>query len=100
MGTRVASSTSTYNEALERGGEVRGPYRPLFEAMERMGPGMMAERHARAEEKLREIGATFPLPDADRQGDRVLPVLPLALPDSLRPRQRDGSFTTLLLAGR
>jgi carboxylate-amine ligase len=74
MGTRVASSTSTYNEALERGGEVRGPYRPLFEAMERMGPGMMAERHARAEEKLREIGATFPLPDADGQGDRVLPV--------------------------
>ncbi len=61
-----------YNEALEVDGAVREPYGPLMEMMDRMGPGMLAERRARAGAKLRELGATFPLPHATEK-DRILP---------------------------
>ena len=36
-----------YNEAFEAGGAVREPYGPLMEMMERLGPGMQAERRTR-----------------------------------------------------
>jgi uncharacterized circularly permuted ATP-grasp superfamily protein len=63
-----------YNEALEADGAVREPYGPLMEMMERLGPGMLAERRARAGAKLRELGATFPLPGDDAaKEDRILP---------------------------
>lgn len=65
--------TSPYNEAIERGGAIRRPYRPLIESIERLGQGMMAERRARAEEHLRRLGATFPLPGDDGPQDRALP---------------------------
>lgn len=65
--------TSPYNEALEPGGGIRRPYRPLFETIRRLGPGMMTERRARAVEHLRQMGATFPLPGDDGPQDRVLP---------------------------
>lgn len=51
-----------YNEALDAEGAVREPYGPLMEMMDRLGPGMLAERRTRAGAKLRELGATFPLP--------------------------------------
>jgi uncharacterized circularly permuted ATP-grasp superfamily protein len=69
----VDTKTSPYNEALERGGAIRRPYRPLFESIERLGQGMMAERRARAEAYLRRLGATFPLPGENGPRDRVLP---------------------------
>jgi uncharacterized circularly permuted ATP-grasp superfamily protein len=63
-----------YNEALEADGAVREPYGPLMDMMERLGPGMLAERRARAGAKLRELGATFPLPgDAAAEEERILP---------------------------
>ena len=67
------TKTSPYNEAIERGGAIRPPYRPLLESIERLGPGMMAERRVRAEAHLRRLGATFPLPGDDGPQDRVLP---------------------------
>jgi uncharacterized circularly permuted ATP-grasp superfamily protein len=69
----MAVETLHYNEALERGGGIRAPYKPLFETMGPLDQGMKTERRARAGEKLRELGATFPLPGAEGQGDRVLP---------------------------
>lgn len=74
--------TSPYNEALEPGGAIRPPYRPLFETIRRLGPGMMAERRVRAEEHLRRMGATFPLPGEDGPQDRALPAdwLPRIIP--------------------
>jgi len=71
METRVSHH---YNEALEADGAVREPYGPLMEMMELLGPGMLAERRARAGAKLRELGATFPLPGDDAaEEDRILP---------------------------
>lgn len=67
------TKTSPYKEAFEREGAIRRQYRPLFESIERLGPGMMAERRARGEEHLRRLGATFPLPEGDGPRDRVLP---------------------------
>lgn len=65
-----------FSEAFDDAGEPRGIYRPLLEVLERMGPETFAGNRAAAREKLRELGVTFPLPDADGQSgqeDRVLP---------------------------
>ena len=69
----METKLSYYNEAFERGGTVREPYKPLLEISELLGPGMLVERRMRVEEKLRELGATFPLPDDPAGKDRVLP---------------------------
>jgi uncharacterized circularly permuted ATP-grasp superfamily protein len=55
--------TEYFNEVFEPGGAIRELYRPLFEILERIGEEEFAVRSARADEKLRELGATFPLPD-------------------------------------
>ena len=65
--------TAPYNEAFERGGEIRRPYRPLLESIDRLGRGEMAERRARAEDHLRRLAATFPLPEGDGPQDRTVP---------------------------
>src|SRR5215210_2019376 len=62
-----------FNEVFESGGEIRKLYRPLFETLKRIGEKELAERSARADEKLRELGATFPLPDDPEEQDRILP---------------------------
>ncbi|QIN80294.1 hypothetical protein GBA65_19205 [Rubrobacter marinus] len=64
-----------YNEAFGQDGEARELYRPLLEALEGLGPEEVAERHGRANAKLRELGATFNLPDEgdEPDGDRILP---------------------------
>ena len=54
--------TEYFNEVFESGGEVRERYRPLFEALERMGEEEFATRCKRAGERLRELGAIFPPP--------------------------------------
>ena len=41
-------------------------------ALERLAPEM-GERRERADEGLRRLGGTFPLPGDDAEGDRVLP---------------------------
>ncbi len=65
--------TEYFNEVFEPGGGLRELYKPLFETLERIGEEELAERSERAGEKLRELGATFPLPgDPEGQG-RILP---------------------------
>jgi hypothetical protein len=68
----MEARTSHHNEAFERDGAPRAFYRPLLEAMEDLGPEALAEKRARAGERLGELGATFPLPDAGGEEDRVL----------------------------
>jgi uncharacterized circularly permuted ATP-grasp superfamily protein len=65
--------TLHHNKAFERDGAPRAFYRPLLEAMEDLGPEAFAGRRARAGEILGELGATFPLPGATGEGDRILP---------------------------
>jgi uncharacterized circularly permuted ATP-grasp superfamily protein len=62
-----------FNEVFESGGEIRELYRPLFEILERIGDEEFANKGERANEKLRELGATFPLPDDPEGQDRILP---------------------------
>ena len=69
----METELSFYNEAVERGGTVRDPYKPLWETLELLGPGLFVEKRTRAEEKLRKLGATFPLPNDPAGKDRVLP---------------------------
>ncbi len=45
--------TEYFNEVFEPGGKVRERYRPLFEAMERVGEEEFAIKCERASEKLR-----------------------------------------------
>ena len=65
--------TEYFNEVFEPGGEVRERYRPFLECLERLGEEELAQRSARADEKLRELGATFPLPNEPEGQDRILP---------------------------
>jgi uncharacterized circularly permuted ATP-grasp superfamily protein len=65
--------TKHFNEVFEPGGEIRELYRPLFQGLERLGEEELAGRSARAGEKLRDLGATFPLPDDPTGKERILP---------------------------
>ncbi|MDP8953118.1 MAG: circularly permuted type 2 ATP-grasp protein, partial [Actinomycetota bacterium] len=66
-------SATYFNEVFEPGGEVREPYGPLLEVLERIGAEEFARRGVVADEKLREFGATFPLPGDPAGKDRILP---------------------------
>ena len=78
--------TEYFNEAFEPGGEIRERYRPFLESLERLGEEELAQRSARADEKLREFGATFPLPDDPEGRDRILPAdwIPRIIPKDHR----------------
>ncbi len=78
--------TEYFNEVFEPGGKVRERYRPLFEVLERIGEEGFAARSARSKEKLRELGATFPLPDDPEGQDRILPAdwIPRIIPKDHR----------------
>ncbi len=65
--------TEYFNEVFEPGGGLRELYKPLFETLERIGEEKFAKRSKRAGEKLRELGATFPLPDDPEGQGRILP---------------------------
>jgi uncharacterized circularly permuted ATP-grasp superfamily protein len=69
----MEARTLHHNEAFGRDGAPRAFYRPLLEAVEDLGPETFAERRARAGEILGELGATFPLPGAAGEEDRILP---------------------------
>ena len=62
-----------FNEVFEQGGAIREAYRPFSEAMERIGAEELSRREAWADEKLRELGATFPLPGDPAGKERILP---------------------------
>ncbi len=75
-------SATYFNEVFEPGGGVREPYGSLLEVLEHIGAEKFARKSACADEKLRELGATFPLPDDPAGKDRILPAdwLPRIIP--------------------
>jgi uncharacterized circularly permuted ATP-grasp superfamily protein len=79
-------SMEFFNEVFEPGGAIRERYRPLFEVLERIGEEEFASRSARAGEKLRELGATFPLSDDPADKERILPAdwIPRIIPKDHR----------------
>lgn len=62
-----------FNEVFEQDGTVRGPYRLLLETLESIGTEAFVEKAAAAAQRLGELGATFPLPGAPEDENRVLP---------------------------
>jgi len=82
----VEIKTEYFNEVFEPGGEVRERYQTFLESLERLGEEELAQRRARADEKLRELGATFPLPGDSEGQDRILPAdwIPRIIPKDHR----------------
>lgn len=68
----METKSSFFNEVFQERGVARGYYEPLVEAMRKLGGEEFTERCARGHERLRELGATFPLPDNSTGNDRVL----------------------------
>ena len=63
-----------FNEAFEEGGAARPHYGPLLEALGAMKAGEFAGRISQANGRLRELGATFVLPDDPDDTGRIFPV--------------------------
>ncbi|HEV2744926.1 MAG TPA: circularly permuted type 2 ATP-grasp protein, partial [Rubrobacter sp.] len=63
-----------FHEAFEGDGSARAHYGPLLEALGDMTNGEFAGRISRANERLRELGATFVLPDDPEDTGRIFPV--------------------------
>ena len=63
-----------FNEAFEEGGAARPHYGPLMEALGAMEDGEFAGRISQASGRLRELGATFVLPDDPDDTGRIFPV--------------------------
>lgn len=64
---------SHYNEVFEEDGSLREVYAPLMETIEHMGKERFSGLAEAARERLRELGATFPLSEDDGGKERVLP---------------------------
>jgi uncharacterized circularly permuted ATP-grasp superfamily protein len=71
---RPALRPDFFNEAFETDGSARAHYRPLLDALGAMQEGDFAGRISRANERLREMGATFVLPDDPEDAGRIFPV--------------------------
>lgn len=65
--------SSHYNEVFREDGNLREVYAPLMETIERMGKERFSGLAEAARERLRELGATFPLSEDDGGKERVLP---------------------------
>ena len=63
-----------FNEAFDGDGLARAHYRPLLGALGAMRDGEFAGRISRANGRLRELGATFVLPDDPDDTGRIFPV--------------------------
>ncbi len=63
-----------FNEAFRGDGPARAHYGPLLDALGAMRDGEFAGRIRRANEQLRELGATFVLPDDPDDTGRIFPV--------------------------
>lgn len=66
-------NNSSYNEVFIEPGRPRKLYEPLIETLQSLDSGEFSSREAAARERLRDLGATFPLPDKSGQQERVLP---------------------------
>ncbi|MDQ4106046.1 MAG: hypothetical protein M3157_02575 [Actinomycetota bacterium] len=69
----MKTSRSRYNEIFEEDGTPRELYTPLMEIIENLGSEALADRPAAASERLREMRATFPLPDDSEEKERLVP---------------------------
>lgn len=65
--------SSHYNEVFEDNGTPREAYAPLMEIINNIGKEDFSARSAAAKEKLRELGATFPLSEDPAEKERILP---------------------------
>ena len=65
---------SFFNEIFDETGTVRGFYEPLREVYRHLGEEELARRISRAGQRLRELGATFPVDDGPGDLERLLPV--------------------------
>jgi len=63
-----------FNEVFNGDGPARTHYGPLMDALGAMGEGEFAGRISRANGRLREMGATFVLPDDPDDKGRIFPV--------------------------
>ena len=63
-----------FNEVFEGGRAARAHYRPLMDVLGAMKEGEFAGRISEADGRLRELGATFVLPDAPDDTGRIFPV--------------------------
>lgn len=64
---------SHYNEIFEGNGTPREAYAPLMEIINSIGREDFSARSAAAKEKLRDLGATFPLSEDPGEKERILP---------------------------
>lgn len=69
----METNGSFFNEVFREKGVARNYYEPLVGAMRGLGGEEFSGRCARGRERLRELGATFPLPNDSGDHDRVLP---------------------------
>jgi len=65
---------SYFNEIYDHAGALRGQYETLREVYRELGKDELASRISRAGERLRELGATFPVDDGTGDLERLLPV--------------------------
>lgn len=65
---------SYFNEIYDESGTLRGSYGPLRKAHRSLGKDELGTRISSARERLRELGATFPVDDGSGDSERLLPV--------------------------
>jgi glutamate---cysteine ligase / carboxylate-amine ligase len=65
---------SYFNEIYDGAGTLRGHYEALRDVYRGLGEEGLAQRILRAGERLRELGATFPVDDGMGDHERLLPV--------------------------
>ena len=65
---------ASFNEAFAGDGPAKAHYGPLLDALGAMRDGEFAGRIRHANEQLRELGATFVLPDDPDDTGRIFPV--------------------------
>lgn len=94
----METKISCYNEVYESGGAIREPYRPMLKVIKGMEQEDFTRRLAAADDALRELGATFPLPGDPAGKERILPAhwMPRIIPRD----HWDGLSSGLLQRGR
>jgi uncharacterized circularly permuted ATP-grasp superfamily protein len=65
---------SYFNEIFDEAGTIRFSYEPLRGVYRNLGDEELARRIALAGQRLRELGATFPVDDGTGDLERLLPV--------------------------
>jgi uncharacterized circularly permuted ATP-grasp superfamily protein len=65
---------SYFNEIFDEAGSLRGSYESLLAAYRRLGEDEVGRRISRAQQRLRELGATFLVDDGMGDSERIFPV--------------------------